>query len=85
MAKPEKEAEDCTTSGRSKKKPARFRHGSETHGHETQNNEEPDRMGRPLPATVGAEGHEMLRLGIGRTLGCFDHQPECTPMLAVRQ
>jgi len=85
MTKQEKEAENCATSGRSEEKPTRFRHGNETHGHETQNNKEADRMGRPLAGTVRAEGHEMLQCRIGRVLGRFDRQPECNPMSGVKQ
>lgn len=84
MAKPEKEAEDCASGGRSKEKPARLRHGGETHGQEAQNYEEADRMGRPLAGTIGAERHEMLWLGTGRVLGRFDHQVDCRPISEVR-
>jgi hypothetical protein len=85
MAKPEKEAEDCASSGRNKEKPARFGHGYKAQRHESQNNEEADGVTRPLPAAIGPEGHEMLRLGIGRVLGGSDHQGEGTPPLRVTQ
>lgn len=80
MAKPEKEAEDCASCGRNKEKPTRFGHGDKAHGHESQNNEKADGMACPLPAAIGAEGHEMLRLGIGRVLGGSDHQGAGTPL-----
>lgn len=83
MTKPEKEPVDCATCGRSEEKPARFWHGGEAHGHETQNNEEADRMGCPLSGTVGTEGHEMLWLG--RVLGGWDHQYECRPMFVAKE
>jgi len=42
-------------------------------------------MACPLPAAIGAEGHKMLRLGIGRVLGGSDHQGEGTPVLRPAQ
>ena len=65
MVKPEKQAEDGASGGRAKEQPARFGHGGEPHGHESQNNEKADRMVRPLPGAIGTKRHEMLWFGIG--------------------
>jgi hypothetical protein len=85
MAKPEKEAEDCASRNGEKEQPARFGHGDKTHNHKSQNNEETDRVARPLSSAIGAEWHEMLWLGIGGVFGGADHQREGTPLLRAAQ
>ena len=64
MAQPKNEAKDSAHSGSAKKKPSRFRHCGEAHGHESRDDYEADWMSRPLPTPVRAEWHEVLRVGI---------------------
>ena len=73
MAEPEKEAENCASYGRNKEQAARFGHGDKSHNHKSQNNEEADRMARPLPGAVRSKGHEVSWLGIGGVFSGSDH------------